>query len=148
MSGFLWRMGAALALGVLGLGLIFWQLEHASLNASAGLGRPSLPVYGLMFVGLLLLYASLFYALTRWSRFLHAHPETRQLPPWFLVAIIVFSGAALVTGIAVHAGYLREQDPVPMEISQGFIAYEVSFATLALVPLVLLGVRWATGYRR
>ncbi len=31
MSRFLWRMGGLLAAGVLGLVLIFWQLEHAAL---------------------------------------------------------------------------------------------------------------------
>ncbi|WP_156165352.1 hypothetical protein [Demequina rhizosphaerae] len=147
MSGFLWRMGGALALGVLGLTLVFWQLEHASLYAFAGLGRPSTAVYALLFTGLVLVNVSVFYMLTRWSRFLRAHPETRQLPPWFLVGVIVLSGAVLVTGIAVHAGYLRSLDPLPMDISQGFVAFEVSFASLVLVPLVLLAVRWSTGYR-
>ena len=147
MSGFLWRMGGALAAGVLGLMLVFWQLEHASLRAFAGLGRPSPAVYALLFAGLLLLGASVLYAFTRWAAFLRAHPETRQLPVWLLVAILVLAGGSFVMGAAIHAGYLREQDPVPMEISQGFVAYEVSFAALVLVALVLLGARWAPGYR-
>ncbi|SEJ50122.1 hypothetical protein [Demequina mangrovi] len=148
MSGFLWRMSGALAAGVLGLTLIFWQLEHAQLHAFAGLGRPSPAVYALLFAGLLLLNFSVFYALTRWARFVREHPDTRQLPPWFLIAIIVISGGVLVTGIAVHAGYLRSLDPLPMTISQGFVAFEAAFASLALVPLVLLAVRWSGGYRR
>lgn len=148
MSGFLWRMGGALAAGLLGLALVFWQLEHASLNAFAGLGRPSAAVYALLFAGLLLLGGSVMYAFTRWAAFLREHPETRQLPAWLLVAILVVAGAAFVLGAAIHAGYLRSQDPVPMEISQGYVAYEVSFAALALVALVLLGARWAPGYRR
>ncbi|WP_062384985.1 hypothetical protein [Demequina iriomotensis] len=148
MSRFLWRMGGALVLGVLGLTLIFWQLEHAQLYAFAGLGRPAAGVYALLFVGLLLLNVSVFYALTRWARFLREHPDTRQLPPWFLVAIIVVAGGVLVTGVAVHAGYLRSLETVPMSISQGFVAFEASFAALALVPLVLLAVRWSGGYRR
>ncbi|WP_062301170.1 hypothetical protein [Demequina subtropica] len=148
MSGFLWRMGGALALGLLGLTLVFWQLEHAQLYAFAGLGRPSPAVYALLFAGLLALNVAVFYALTRWSRFVREHPDTRQLPPWFLIGIAVVSGGVLVTGIAVHAGYLRSLDPLPMTISQGFVAFEAVFAGLALVPLVLLAVRWSTGYRR
>ncbi|WP_062287313.1 hypothetical protein [Demequina phytophila] len=147
MKAFLWRMGGAAALGMLGLTLVFWQLEHASLYAFAGLGRPSPAVYALLFAGLLLVNVAVFYALNRWGRFLHEHPETRQLPPWFLVSLIVVAGAVLVTGIAVHAGYLRSLDPLPMTISQGFVAFEVSFAGLVLVPLVLLAVRWSAGYR-
>lgn len=148
MSGFLWRMGGALALGVLGLALIFWQLEHASLYAFADRGRPSPAVYTLLFAGLILLNVAVFYALTRWARFVREHPDTTQLPPWLLIGIVVVSGAILVTGIATHAGYLRSLDPPTLEISQGFIAFEVSFAALILVPLVLLAVRWSGGYRR
>lgn len=148
MSGFLWRMGGALALAVLGLAVVFWQLEHVSLLRFAGQGRPSPAVYALLFGGLLLLNAAVLYALTRWARFLREHPDTGQLPPWFLLAVVVVAGGLLVTGIAVHSGWVREQNPTPVEISQGFIAYEVTFAALTLVPLVLLAVRWSGGYRR
>ncbi len=141
MSRFLWRMGGALALGVLGLALIFWQLEHASLLRAAGQGRPSIGVYALLFAGLLVLCIAVTGALHRWVRFLGDHPGTRQLPSWFLVALIVVAGALLMAGIAVHALWVRAQDPTLLEISEGFIAYEVSFATLAVVPLVLLAAR-------
>ncbi|WP_062377162.1 hypothetical protein [Demequina pelophila] len=147
MSGFLWRMGGALAAGLLGLSLVFWQLEHASLLRFAGEGRPSPAVYALLFAGLVLLGGAVLYGFTRWSAYLREHPETRQLPPWFLIGLIVFSGALFVVGSAIHAGWVREQDPTPVEISQGFVAYEVFFAALALLPLVLLAARWSPGYR-
>ncbi|WP_296667011.1 hypothetical protein [Demequina sp.] len=148
MSGFLWRMGGALAAGVVGLSLIFWQLEHVSLLRFAGLGRPSAAVYLLLFAGLLILNAAVFYVLRRWGAYLRENPGAGQLPPWLLAGIGVLAGAALVAGIAVHASWVRAQDPTPLDIREGFIAYEVSFATLALVPLVLLAVRWSHGYRR
>lgn len=148
MSPFLWRMFAAFWVGMLGLTLMFWQLEHASLHSFAGEGRPSPAVYALLFAGLLLVNGSGFYALTRWSRFVHEHPNAGQAPAWLLVSIIVFAGAALITGVAVHAGYIRAQDPIPMEISQGFIAYEVVFTAMIIVPLILLAVRWSRGYRQ
>ncbi|MDN4483758.1 hypothetical protein [Demequina lignilytica] len=144
MSGFLWRVGGALAAGVLGLALIFWQLEHASLNALGDLGRPSIAVYGLLFAGLLLLGWAVMSTLTRWIGYLREHPETRQLPAWLLGGLALLFGAVLVAGIVIHASYLRAQDPVPTEISQGFIAYEVAFAALAIVPGVLLVARLAT----
>lgn len=148
MSGFLWRMGGAAALGVLGLCLVFWQLEHASLMRFADAGRPSAAVYALLFVGLLLTGGAGIYALSRWAQFLRDHPHTTQAPAWALIVVIAVSGAVFVIGNAIHAGYIREQDPTPMEISQGFVAFEVSFAAMALVPLVLLAARWSSGYRR
>ncbi len=148
MTGFLWRMGGAVAAGVLGLCLIFWQLEHASQYAFAGLGRPDPAVYALLFAGLLLTGWAVMYGFTRWARYLRDHPHTRTLPPWLAIGIIVFAGACFVTGTAVHAGWMREQDPIPMSVSQGYIAYQVVFAALALVPLVLLAARWSPGYRR
>lgn len=148
MSGFLWRMGGALAAGVLGLGLVFWQLEHAALWAFAGNGRPAFGVYALLFTGLVISGAALIFAFTHWARFLREHPDTRQVPVWFLTLLFVGAGAAFVTGVAVHAGYLRSLDQVPLEISEGFVLYQVSFATLALIPLVLLAARWSPGYHR
>ncbi len=136
MSGFLWRMGGALAVGVLGLILVLWQLEHVSLRAAAGLGRPSPAIYALLLVGW-----SLMFAYTRWAGFLLDHPETREVPVWLLIGIIVVAAVALILGSAIHASWLAAQDPVPTEISQGVVAYQASFAALALVPAVLLAVR-------
>lgn len=152
VAGLLWRVGGALALAVLGLSMLFWALERSSLvgfeATAAGVDmRPPTHIYVLLFAGLVLLNLSTFYALSKWSRFVRDNPETKQAPVWLLLGIIVIAGALLVTGIAVHSGWVRSQDVVPTEVDQGFIAYEVSFAALILVPLVLLAARWSPGYR-
>src|SRR5690606_20218067 len=94
-----------------------------------------------------LLNFSTFYALTKWARYLRRHPETPQAPVWLLIGVIVVAGAALLTAVANHSAFVRTQVPVPMDISHGFIAFQVVTGALVLVPLVLLGVRWAPGYR-
>lgn len=147
MTPFLWRMGGAVAVGFLGLTLVFWQLEHASLMAFAGEGRPGPGVYALLFAGLVLTGGAVLFGFTRWADFLRHHPDMAQLPPWLAITVIVVAGAFFVTGTAVHAGWMRQQDPIPMTISQGYVAYQVVFAALALVPLVLLAARWSPGYR-
>ena len=147
MTRFLWRMGGALAAGALGLVLIFWQLEHVALRSYAGLGRPAVGVYALLFAGLLLVGGAARYAYTRWVAYLRDHPETRHVPAWLLIAIVVVAAVAFAAGTAVHGSYLDAQDPVPLTISQGYVAYETSFALLAAVALVLLTARRATRNR-
>jgi len=153
MSGFLWRMAAYLVAGVIGLAMLFWALELTALAALEGAevgvrARPESGVYLLLFAGLVIINLATFSALTRWSRYLREHPNTKQLPVVVLVAVLMAAGAALVIGIALHSDWLKAQDTVPTTVAQGFIAYEVVFATIAVATLVLLAVRWSPGYKR
>lgn len=153
MSGFLWRMAGALVAGVIGLAMLFWALERTSLVAfeaaqNGSDARPGSHVYVLMFAGLVVVNLATFYALTHWSRYLREHPNTKQLPVALLLGVLVLAGAAVVIGVAVHSDWVRAQPTVPTTIKQGFIAYEVVFATVAIVTLVLLAVRWSPGYKR
>ena len=153
MSGFLWRMAAYLVAGVIGLAMLFWALELTVLAALEGAedgvrARPESGVYLLLFAGLVIINLATFSALTRWSRYLREHPNTKQLPVIVLVAVLMAAGAALVIGIALHSDWLKAQDTVPTTVAQGFIAYEVVFATIAVATLVLLAVRWSPGYKR
>jgi len=152
VKGFLWRMAGSFVLATLGLAMTFWALERTSLIAFAGAGgegpsRPPAQVYLLLFAGLIVLNLSTFYALVKWSRYLRENPDAKQAPVPLLISIMVIAGGLLVGGMAVHAGWVKSQNPVPTEVSQGFIAYEVSFAMLVIVPLVLVAVRWSPGYK-
>lgn len=153
MSGFLWRMAGSLVALMLGLAMLLWALELTSLAAMQGAqdgtdGRPETSVYLLMFAGLVIVNLATFSALMRWSRYLREHPSTKQLPVAVLVAVLLFAGAALVTGVAIHSDWLREQPTVPTAVQQGFIFYQMIFATIAVATLVLLAVRWSPGYKR
>ena len=152
-NGLLRRVGVAFALGLTGLTMVIWALERTSLiNFAAVLdgadaGTP-MRVYVTMFVGLALVNLCTFYAVREWSAYLREHPDSAQLPVWFLVILIVLPGAALVISVATHAGYIRGLDQVPMDPNMGFVGFQVVMAALLLVALVLLGVRWAPGYKR
>ena len=153
MSGFLWRMAGALVAAVIGLAMLFWALEQtalaafgASLNGSDA--RPPTHVYLLMFAGLIVINLATFYALTHWSRYLREHPDTKQLPVALLVGVLVLAGTILVIGVSVHSTWVHAQTTVPDAIPQGYIAYQVVFASIAIVALVLLAVRWSPGYKR
>jgi hypothetical protein len=153
MSGFLWRMGGSLVAAVVGLAMLFWALELTSFAALEGAeagtdGRPDSGTYLLMFAGLVIVNLATFSALTRWSRYLREHPYTKQLPVVVLVSVLVFAGAALVIGVAIHSDWLHSLASVPTTVSQGYIAYQVVFATVAIATLVLLAVRWSPGFRR
>lgn len=153
MSGFLWRMVGALIGLVVGLCMLFWALEVTSLAAfraadAGGASRPTTGTYLLMFAGLVLVNLATFYALTHWSRYLHEHPGTKQLPVAPLVGVLVLAGGAMVFGVATHSDWVRAQAAVPTDVRQGFIAYEVVFATIVVTTLVLLAVRWSPGFRR
>lgn len=146
------RVGGALAVGLTGLTMVVWALERTSLINfaevldGANVATP-MRVYVTMFVGLALVNLSTFYAVRQWSDYLREHPDTAQLPVWFLVLLIVVPGAALVTSVATHAGYIRGLDQVPMDPNPGFIGFQVVMAALIIIALVLLGVRWAPGYK-
>jgi hypothetical protein len=147
-----WKMAAALVGGVAGLVMLFWALERTTLVALAAdvygtASEPPFITYVMMFLGLILINFAVFYGLTEWSNYLRRNPDTQQLPVWVLFSVSAVSGAALLTGIANHSAFVQSQEEVPMEISQGFIAYQVVTAALVLAPLVLLGVRWSPGYR-
>ncbi|WP_061964339.1 hypothetical protein [Demequina aurantiaca] len=153
MSTFMWKMAGALVAGLIGMGMLFWALEKTSLTALADGGnaetaRAPFSVYLVLFAGLLLINFSLFYAVVRWSRFLREHPETSQMPLWLAIIIVVVAASALIAGIAIHAAWLNDQDPVPTTVNEGLILYEVVMGALVLIPLVLVGVRWAPGYKR
>lgn len=149
----MWRMAGALVGALVGMGMLFWALERTSLIALADGGnaetaRAPLSVYAAMFAGLVVLSVAVFFAVGQWSRFLGDNPTTSQLPWWWAVAILVAAFACLLAGIAVHAAWLFDQDPVPTVVNDGFILFEVFMGALVLIPLVLVGVRWAPGYRR
>jgi hypothetical protein len=148
----MWLMAGALVAGVTGMAMLFWALERSSLvalqAAADGVDHsPPAHIYLTMFVGLSLMNLATFYALTNWSRYLRAHPDTQQLPMWFLMALIFVAGAAMVFGLATHAGWVRLQDPIPVDPSLGYVLYMTVMGALVVVPLVLLGVRWSPGYK-
>jgi hypothetical protein len=153
MSGFLWKMAGSLVALMVGLAMLFWALELTSLaalqgSADGGDGKPETGVYLLMFAGLVILNLATFSALMRWSRYLRENPSTKQLPVAVLVAVLLFAGAALIAGVAIHSDWLGEQPEVPTTVQQGFIFYQMIFATIAVATLVLLAVRWSPGYKR
>lgn len=153
MSGFLWRMGGSLVAGMIGLFMLFWALELTSLAALHGSQtgadpHPPATTYLLMFAGLVVVNLATFYALVRWSRYLREHPKTKQLPVAALVGVLILAGSAVVIGIAIHSTWVHAQATIPAAPTQGFIAYEVVFATVVIATLVLLAVRWSPGYKR
>jgi hypothetical protein len=152
MTGTLWKLGGCLTAGFVALTMVLWGLERSALVEAAVrvVGESgSIPTraYVLVFAGLVLLSLAVYCALTTWGGFLKANPETRQLPVWLLLAIIVVAGAASVLGLATHWGYIRSLDVVPMAVNQGYIAYQVLTSAAVLGSMVLIGVRWAPGYR-
>lgn len=145
-------LGASLVAAVVGLYMLFWALERSALLSfrATAEGQPlSLPMYVniIMFAGLILVNFALFFGLVQWSRYLRQHPRTYQLPVWALFSVVVVAGAALITAMANHSAYVQSYDPIPMDISEGFVVFQVCMGTLVLTALVLLGVRWAPGYR-
>lgn len=153
MSAFMWKMAGALVVALIGMAMLFWALESTSLIALADGGdaetaRAPFSVYVMLFLGLIFISVSVFYAAARWSSFLGEHPETKQLPVWLALAIGVVAGGALLVAIATHAAWLRDQDPVPMKVNDGLILFQVMMSALLLLTLVLVGVRWAPGYKR
>jgi hypothetical protein len=152
MTRTLWRLGGCVAVGLVALAMLFWGLERTALvDAAVRLdgADEAIPtrVYVLIFAGLILLSVAVFLSLTVWGGFLKANPETRQVPVWILVVVMVVCGGAGLVGFAQHAAYVRSLDTVPMDVDQGYIAFQVVTAAAVLVSLVVVGVRWAPGYR-
>ena len=152
MNGFLTRMACALVAGVFGLSMAFYSLERLSLIDLATTlnhddGKAPLSVTASLFGGLALLNLAIFYAVSRWAKYLRTHPRTSQAPAWLLIGIFTLSGAAMVWALATHTGWLRLQETVPVSVHWGYIAFQVVAASLVLVSLVLLAARWSPGYK-
>jgi len=152
VSSFLARMGFLVVGAMVGLSMMFYSFERLSLVQLAhtlgqGDGRPPGTVQAALFVGLSLLNLSALFALNRWAKFLREFPTTRQAPVWFLVALLLFGGGAMVWALATHSGWLRTLDEVPLSVHWGYIGFQVVAAMLVLIPLVLLGARWSPGYK-
>jgi hypothetical protein len=150
---FLWRMAASLAGLWISLAIVFYCLERLGLirmAEMAGQGDGSRPpsLVAWLFIGFLLLNATLFYALTRWARFIRSNPATPQAPVSVLIALVAVCGAALIAAMAIHSTYLWSLEVVPMEVSWGYIAFQIIAGSVALIALVLIAVRWSPGYRR
>jgi len=153
VSSFLARMGLSMAVAAVGLSMMFYSFERLSLVQLAhtlgqGDGRAPGTVQASLFVGLVLLSLSVLFALNRWANFLREFPETSQAPVWFLVALLLFGGAAMVWALVTHAGWLRTLEEVPLSVHWGYISFQVVAAMLVLMPLVLLAARWSPGYKR
>jgi len=155
VSSFLARMGLLFAVAATGLTMMFYSFERLSLVQLAhtlgqgqGDGRAPGTVQASLFVGLALLNLSALFALNRWAHFLREFPNTSQAPLWFLVALLLFGGGAMVWALATHSGWLRTLDEVPVSVQWGYIGFQVVAAMLVLIPLVLLAARWSPGYKR
>ncbi len=81
------------------------------------------------------------------AQILKANPGTRQLPVWILIVVIVVAGGAGLFGFATHWAYIGSLDDAPVAVNQGYIAYQVVTSVAVLGSMVLMGVRWAPGYR-
>lgn len=147
------RVIAALAVGIVGLTMLLYALEQSSLHAFAAsqtgdTSRPAASVYLTLFIGLATVSLSACWVLQQWSTYVRLHPDVKQLPVWFLIALIVLPGGGLIYSVATHASYIRSLDQVPTEPNLGFVAFQVIMAALVIIALVLLAVRWAPGYKR
>lgn len=152
MNDFLARMAGALVVGIFGLSQAFYSLERLSLIDLATKlgqddGKPPASVTTSLFVGLALLNVALFYAVSRWAKYLRTHPGTSQAPAWLLIGIFSLGGAAMVGALATHSAWLRLQESVPVSVHWGYVAFQVVAAALVLVSLVLLAARWSPGYK-
>jgi hypothetical protein len=146
------KLGGCLGAGIAGLTMVMWGFERVALvDAAVRLGGESIAmprhVYLLVFVGLALVSLAVACAVTTWGGVLKENPGTRQVPVWALIAVMAVAGGASLTGLARHSSYVRSLEEVPTAVSQGYIAYQVLAVSTVLVALVMLGVRWAPGYR-
>ena len=144
------RVGIDAVVGIIGLTMLLWALERTSLVGFAeGAGaNPPFRVFLTMFVGLAAVNLCTFDALKRWSQYLRDHPETRQVPVWFLLVLLLSAGGSLIFAMATHAGYLRGLDTVSTTPSMGYVGFQVVMAMFVIISLVLLASRWAPGYKR
>ena len=153
MKSTLLKLGASLAIGIVGLTMTFYGLERSALiEAQSSLSGVDMPVptriFITLFFGLTALNVSVFSALTIWSSYLRKHEGTKQLPIWSLIAALVVAGGLGITGLAQHGGYINTLAEVPMDANQGYIAYMTVCGTFFVAALVLVGVRWRPGHAR
>lgn len=139
-------------MGVVGLTMVMWGLERVALVDAAVRLRSepiAIPthVYLLVFVGLVLVSLAIACAVTTWGGVLKENPGTRQVPTWVLIVVMAVAGGAGLAGLARHSDHVRSLEVVPTVVSQGYIAYQVLALSVLLVALVMMGVRWAPGYR-
>lgn len=153
MTDFLARMAGALVVLIIGLTMMFYSIERLSLIRMAytqgqGNGQFPVAVQASLFIGLIAVNFSLFFALTRWATFWRANPGLPQPPVYLLVSVLIVAGFAMVLAMASHAGYVRALEQTPTSVAWGYIAFQVIAASFALVALVLIAVRWSPGYHR
>ncbi len=152
MSALLWKLGAALAVGIVGLTMTNYGVERSALVDAAAAADPTAPgtpmrVIVTLFVGVLAINVAVFWAITVWSRFVRSSPDTRQLPVPLLVSVVAISGALGVTGFAQHYSYVRTLTPPPVDPSWGYLSYMTMCGLFFFVALVVVGVRWMPGKR-
>lgn len=146
------RLLLDLVVGTIGISMVFWGLEQAALVRMAAVrgehtGNLPFTVYLTLFIGLCATFLTVADALKTWAKHLRENPNTKQMPVWVAVLIMVAAGAVLITALAIHSAWMREQNPVPLGPDLGFVLFETLCLTLVLTPLVLMGVRWAPGYK-
>lgn len=147
------RIAGAFVVGVIGLTMLLYALEQSSLHAFAAsqtgdTSRPSSSVYVTLFLGLVAVALSACWILQQWSAYVRQHADVKHLPVWFLIVLIVLPGSGLIYSVANHASYIRSLTEVPVEPNLGYVAFQVVMATLVLIAVVLLAVRWSPGYKR
>lgn len=148
MNRFLWKFGALVAMLTLGMTMTLWGAERQSLiqiaNDAAGTddGTP-FRVVATMFVGLLLLTVGLFGTMTIWTNWFRSRPGASMLPAWAFILVALFFGAAAMWAFTNHSVWLLEQDPVPQQVQQGYIAYQTVCMTLFALACAGLFVRGA-----
>ncbi len=146
------RMAGLLVVGVIGLSMTFYCLERLSLiHLATSLGqddgRAPLSVQISLFAGLALVYLAGFWAIIFWSRYVRSNPGVSQAPVWLLLTVLTLGLAGMLWGLATHSAWLNTQATVPMDVAWGYVAYQVVAGTLIMTPIVLVGVRWAPGYK-
>ncbi len=152
MREILGKIGLAFVAGAVGLALVFWGVERASLlEAAAERARVDAVIPGSVYLtlvaGVSVLSIAVFSALTVVSNFMRAHPGARQAPVWVLVTVIVAAGGMGLVSYADHTNHIRSLDVVPLDVAPGFIAGQVLAASIVVSALVLLGVRWTPRHR-
>lgn len=147
------RVIGALIGGVIGLTMVLYALEQSSLRGFAAgqtgaVSRPPLSVYVTLFIGLVAVSLSAYWAFQQWTAYVREHSGVLHLPVWFLVPLLVLPGGALVYSIATHSSYLESLDQVPAEPNLGYVAFQVVMAALTIISGVLLAARWSTDPKR
>lgn len=148
MSTFTWKLGGLIAALTLGMTMTLWGAERQSLiqlaNDATG-ADDGLPfrVTATMFAGLVLLAFGLYGTMTVWTNWFREHPEAKLLPLWSFLAVAVVFGGAAMYAFTNHSVWLLKQDPVPQDVSQGYIAFQTVCMTLFALAAAGMFVRGA-----